>query len=153
MNEVLEAQQLLATRFDVAADIWSITNYKALHVEGLEAERWNMLHPTEPLRVPYVRACLQDAPGVCVVASDYMKVLPHAIARWFPQPPVTLGTDGFGRSDGRQALRDFFEVDARHIVFATLSALFREGAIPAEAVHRARQELEINPDKISLMLV
>jgi pyruvate dehydrogenase E1 component len=108
-----------------------------------------MLHPTEPPRIPHVAACLADAPGVFVVASDYLKILPNSISRWFPRRPVTLGTDGFGRSDGRRALRDFFEVDARHIVFATLSALFRDGSIAEDVVHRARQELEINPEKVN----
>lgn len=149
MNEVLQAQQILAERYDVAADVWSVTSYTALRRDGIETERWNMLHPTQPPRVPYVTQCLADAPGVFIAASDYLKTLPDAIARWFPKPPVALGTDGFGRSDGRRALRDFFEVDARHIVFATLGALHREGALEAVLVDRARQELEINPDKIS----
>jgi pyruvate dehydrogenase E1 component len=151
MNEVLEAQRLLAERYQVAADVWSITSYKALRRDGLETERWNSLHPTEPPRLSYVSRCLQEARGVFVAASDYMKVLPDAIARWFPKPPVSLGTDGFGRSDGRQALRDFFEVDARHIAFAALSALYREGYVQAEVVQRAMQELEINPDKVNPM--
>jgi pyruvate dehydrogenase E1 component len=147
MNEVLEARKILAESFDVEADVWSVTSYKALQNDGMEVDRWNMLHPTEPPRVPHVSTCLAGAEGVLVVASDYMKVLGNAIARWFPRPPVVLGTDGFGRSDGRRALRDFFEVDARHIVFATLSALFKEGKISPEVVQRAIEELEINPDK------
>ena len=151
MNEVLAAQRLLAERYEVAADVWSITSYKALRRDGLETERWNSLHPTESPRLSYVSRCLQDARGVFVAASDYMKVLPDAITRWFPKPPVSLGTDGFGRSDGRMALRDFFEVDARHITFATLSALYREGCVQAEVVQRAMQELEINPDKVNPM--
>jgi pyruvate dehydrogenase E1 component len=138
---------MLAEHYGVAADIWSITSYKTLYHDGIDAERWNMLHPTEAPRVPYVRACLHDAPGVCVVASDYMKMMPSALARWFPKPPVVLGTDGFGRSDGRKALRDFFEVDARHITFATLSALLREGQVAPELVQRAVHELDIKPDK------
>lgn len=149
MNEVLQAQQLLAEHYNVAADVWSVTSYTALRRDGIETERWNTLHPTEPPRIPYVTQCLANAPGVFVAASDYLKVLPDAIARWFPKPPVVLGTDGFGRSDGRQALRDFFEVDARHIVFVTLGALHRDGVIDAQLVDRARQELAINPDKIS----
>lgn len=149
MNEVLEAQVLLAERYDVAADIWSVTSYKALYHDGIDAERWNMLHPAEAPRVPHVYACLKDAPGVFVVASDYTKMMPNALARWFPKPPVTLGTDGFGRSDGRKALRDFFEVDARHITFTTLSALLREGQVTPELVQRAMHELDIKPDKVN----
>jgi pyruvate dehydrogenase E1 component len=147
MNEVLEARKILAESFDVEADVWSVTSYKVLQNDGMEVERWNTLHPTEPPRTAHVSACLADAPGVFVMASDYMKVLGNALARWFPKPPVVLGTDGFGRSDGRRALRDFFEVDARHIAFATLSALFKEGQIAADVVQRAISELEINPDK------
>jgi pyruvate dehydrogenase E1 component len=151
MNEVLEAQRLLAERYDVAADVWSITSYKELRRDGLEVERWNMLHPSQSPRVPYVSQCLANAPGVFVAASDYLKALPDSLARWFPKPPVSLGTDGFGRSDGRKALRDFFEVDARHIAFATLSALAREGCLDAMVVQQAMRDLEINPDKVNPM--
>jgi pyruvate dehydrogenase E1 component len=151
MNEVLEAQRLLAERYGVAADVWSITSYKALQRDGLEVERWNTLHPTQPARLPYLTRCLAGTPGVFVVASDYVKALPNSVARWFPKPPVALGTNGFGRSDGRRALRDFFEVDARHITFATLSALVREGSLEATVLHQAQQELEINPDKANPM--
>jgi pyruvate dehydrogenase E1 component len=151
MNEVLEAQRLLAERYDVAADVWSVTSYKALRRQGLEVERWNMLHPTQPPRIPYVSQCLTDAPGVFVAASDYLKALPDSLARWFPKPPVSLGTDGFGRSDGRRALRDFFEVDARHITFATLSALLREGALEPTVVQQAMRDLDINPEKVNPM--
>ncbi|HEY7492536.1 MAG TPA: pyruvate dehydrogenase (acetyl-transferring), homodimeric type, partial [Candidatus Tectomicrobia bacterium] len=153
MNEVLEAQRLLAEHYEVAADVWSVTSYKALQRDGLEVERWNTLHPTQPARLPYLTHCLANAPGVFVVASDYVKTLSNSVARWFPKPPVALGTDGFGRSDGRGALRDFFEVDARHITFATLSALVREGSLEATVLHRALQELEINPDKVNPMTV
>ena len=151
MNEVLEAQRLLAERYEVAADVWSVTSYKELRRDGLEVERWNMLHPTEPPRVPYVTRCLADAPGVYVAVSDYMKALPDSVARWFPKVPVSLGTDGFGRSDGRRALRNFFEVDARFITLATLSALVREGQLAPSVVHQAIGDLDINPDKIDPM--
>jgi pyruvate dehydrogenase E1 component len=151
MNEVLAAQRLLAERYGVAADVWSITSYKELRREALEVERWNMLHPTQPMRQSYLTRCLADAPGVFVVASDYVKTLPDSLARWFPKPPVSLGTDGFGRSDGRKALRDFFEVDARHITFATLSALACEERLDVTVVQQAMRELEINPDKVNPM--
>lgn len=151
MNEVLEAQRLLAERYAVAADVWSVTSYKELRRDGLEVERWNGLHPTEPRRVPYVQQCLADAPGVFVAASDYLKLLPDSIARWLPRQLVSLGTDGFGRSDGRLALRDFYEVDARHIAFATISALVREGSMEASVAERAGRELEINPEKVDPM--
>ena len=151
MNEVLEAQRLLAARYEVAADVWSVTSYKELRRDGLEVERWNMLHPTESPRLPYVTRCLADAPGVYVAVSDYMKALPDSVARWFPKVPVSLGTDGFGRSDGRRALRNFFEVDARFITLATLSALVREGQLAPSVVHQAIREFDINPDKIDPM--
>jgi len=150
MNEVLQAQEMLAER-NVAADVWSVTSYKALRTDGQEVERWNMLHPLEPPRQSYLSQCLADAPGVLVAASDYVKTLPDSVARWFPRTLVSLGTDGFGRSDGRRALRDFFEVDARHITFATLSALARDYGLPHEVVRQAMRDLEIRPDKVSPM--
>src|SRR5262249_40081088 len=126
LNEALKAQKILEEKYDVAADVWSVTSYKELYNNGHDADRWNMLHPTELARVPYVSSCLANTPGVIVAASDYVKALPDSIARWCPRSITSLGTDGFGRSDSRAALRDFFGVDARFIVLATLSALARE---------------------------
>ena len=147
LNEVLKAQSLLEEKHNVAADVWSITSYKELHRDGHSVERWNMLHPSETPQVPYVTKCLVDAPGVFVAASDYVKALPDSISRWFPKPLVALGTDGFGRSEVRDALRDFFEVDARFIVLATLNALAREGQISFDVVQKAIKDLKIDPDK------
>jgi pyruvate dehydrogenase E1 component len=147
LNEVLAAQKMLEERYDVAADVWSVTSYAELSREAHAVERWNMLHPAEPARVPYVAACLKDAPGVIVAASDYLKVLPDAIARWAPRPIHSLGTDGFGRSEDRRALRSFFEVDARYVTVATLSALARDGAIDAGVAAQAIKDLEIDPEK------
>jgi pyruvate dehydrogenase E1 component len=152
LNEALKAQKLLEEKYDVAADVWSITSYKELYRDGHAVERWNRLHPAEPPRLPYVSACLQDAPGVCVAASDYVKALPDSISRWFPRPLVSLGTDGFGRSDSRSALRDFFEVDARHITLATLAALLQEKKVKPELFQEAIQEMEIDPEKVNPML-
>jgi len=132
----------------VAADVWSVTSYKELYRDGNACERWNMLHPGEPPRLPYVTECLKDAPGVIVAASDYLKALPRVIDRWAPRPVVALGTDGFGRSESRAALRDFFEVDARFVTLATLSALLAEGQIEADVVRRAIRELDIDPEKV-----
>ena len=106
-----------------------------------------MLHPGQSPRVPYVRQCLKGAPGVFVAASDYMKVLPESIAQWVPRPLMALGTDGFGRSENRASLRDFFEVDAKHIVLATLHALAREKQIEVKQVQQALKDLGINPEK------
>ena len=99
--------------YDVAADVWSVTSYQELYRDGHAVERWNRLHPGEKPRVPYVTQCLGDTEGVIVAASDYVKALPDGIDRWLPRPLTSLGTDGFGRSEGRAALRDFFEVDAQ----------------------------------------
>ncbi|HXG64529.1 MAG TPA: pyruvate dehydrogenase (acetyl-transferring), homodimeric type [Blastocatellia bacterium] len=147
LNEVLQAQQILAEKYGVAADVWSVTSYKELYRDGHDVERWNMLHPTEKPRVPYVTQCVADAPGVFVAASDYVKALPDSISQWLPRPLVSLGTDGFGRSEGRAALRDFFEVDAKFITLATLVALLRDKKIKADVVQKAIKELEINPEK------
>jgi pyruvate dehydrogenase E1 component len=147
MYEVLKAQQILEEKYGVAADVWSVTSYKQLYRDGNDCDRWNMLHPGENPHVPFVTQSLKDAPGVLVAASDYMKVLPESIAQWLPRPLVALGTDGFGRSESRVALRDFFEVDAKHIVLATLTALAREKQIKLDALQKAVKELGINPEK------
>ena len=147
MYEVLKAQQILEEKYEVATDVWSVTSYKQLYRDGHDCERWNMLHPGDKPRVPFVTQQLKDAPGVFVAASDYMKVLPESIAQWVPRRLTALGTDGFGRSESRAALRDFFEVDAKHIVLATLGALAREKQIKAEVVQQAVKDLGINPEK------
>ena len=147
MYEVLKAQQILEEKYGVAADVWSVTSYKQLYRDGNDCDRWNMLHPGETARVPFVSLALKDAQGVLVAASDYMKVLPESIAQWLPRPLVALGTDGFGRSESRTALRDFFEVDAKHIVLATLTALAREKQIKLDVLQKAVKELGINPEK------
>jgi pyruvate dehydrogenase E1 component len=145
--EVLKAQQILSEKYDVAADVWSVTSYQELYREGHAAERWNRLHPSEKPRVPYVTQALANTEGVIVAASDYMKALPDAIDRWMPRTLTSLGTDGFGRSESRASLRDFFEVDARHIVVATLSALARESKVEAKNVAQAIKDLGVNPEK------
>src|SRR5438045_8876320 len=104
-----------------------------------------MLHPVQTPRVPYVTQCLKDAPGVFVAASDYMKVLPESIAQWVPRPLVALGTDGVGRSENRASLRDFFEVNAKHIVLATLHALAREKQIEIKQVQQTAKDRGIHP--------
>jgi pyruvate dehydrogenase E1 component len=146
LPEVLKAAALLE-RFDVAADVWSVTSYSELYRDGHACERWNMLHPNEKPRVPYVTACLSDAPGVLVAASDYVKALPDSIDRWLPRRLRSLGTDGFGRSESRKALRTFFEVNAHFIVLATLSELARDGAIDRSVVRQAIKDFEIDPEK------
>ncbi len=146
LNEVIKAQGMLAD-YGVAADVWSATSYNQLYRDGHAAERWNRLHPTEKQRVPYVTECLAKTEGVVVAASDYLKSQPDMVSRWVGRPMVTLGTDGFGRSEDRESLRDFFEVDARYIVLATLSALHQQGDIEASVVAKAITDLGINPEK------
>jgi pyruvate dehydrogenase E1 component len=146
LNEVVKAQEILQ-KYGVAADVWSVTSYTELYRDGHACERWNMLHPAEKPKVPYVAQCLKDAPGVFVAASDYCKVLPDSIDRWMPRRIRSLGTDGFGRSEDRAALREFFEVDARFVAVATLAELLKEGQIDAKVVAQAIKDLGINPDK------
>jgi pyruvate dehydrogenase E1 component len=147
LREALKAQEILGEKYGVSADVWSVTSYKTLYSDGIDAERWNLLHAGEKQRVPYVTECLANADGVLVAASDYLKALPNLISKWTPRRLASLGTDGFGRSENRASLRDFFEVDARFITLATLYELFREGKIGAEIVQRAVKELEINLEK------
>jgi pyruvate dehydrogenase E1 component len=146
MFEVLKAQELLE-KYGVAADVWSVTSYKELYRDANDCERWNMLHPADTPKVPFVMQQLKNTQGVLVAASDYMKILPESISQWMPRPLVSLGTDGFGRSEGRASLRDFFEVDAKHIVLATLHALAREKKIESKTVSQAIKELGVNPEK------
>jgi pyruvate dehydrogenase E1 component len=138
---------MLAERYGVAADVWSVTSYTELRRDALDVERWNMLHPHEEPRTPYVTQRLAGLPGIVVAASDYVKTMSDAVAKWIPQPLMSLGTDGFGRSEDRDALRDFFEVDARYVTLATLYALAREGELDREIVSEALEDLEIDPAK------
>ena len=147
VNRALEAQRILETSYNVAADVWSITSFKELYRNGNQVERWNRMHPGEAPRSTYIQECLEGEKGVCVIASDYVKALPDSISRWFPGKPVSLGTDGFGRSDSREALRDFFEVDARFIVLGALSALLQDGKVEPVVVRKAMQDMDIDQDK------
>ena len=152
MNQVIEAQKILEEKYQVATDVWSVTSYNELRREALGVERWNILHPMEKPKTPYVTQTLAKEEGVFVATSDYMKALPDSIYRWVPRPLLALGTDGFGRSESRKALRDFFEVDARHIVYATLGSLYRENKIKADVLTKAAKDLKINPDKLNPMV-
>ncbi len=147
LNEALKAADMLEKDYNVAVNVWSITSYKALQNDAADVERWNMLHSGETPRTSYITSCVAHLPGVFVAASDYVKALPDSISSWFPRPLISLGTDGFGRSDSREALRDFFEVDARHITLAALYSLAREGDIPHEEVKQAMKDLQIDSDK------
>jgi pyruvate dehydrogenase E1 component len=147
LNEALRAQGILEQNYGVAADVWSVTSYKELYMDAIEVERWNRLHPGAKPKVPYVSQCLAEAQGVLVAASDYLKTLPNMISKWMPRRLAALGTDGFGRSEGRTSLRDFFEVDAKFIVLATLHELNADGKIDAKVVEKAIQDLGIVQNK------
>jgi pyruvate dehydrogenase E1 component len=146
MASALEAQQLLAEQYDVAADVWSATSYKLLREDALSVERWNRLHPTDAPRTPYVTEQLQEAGGPIVAVTDFLKSVPDQVARFVPQPFVPLGTDGYGYSDTRAALRRHFEVDAAHIVVATLDGLAQLGEIKGETVAAAIEEYGLDAD-------
>jgi pyruvate dehydrogenase E1 component len=150
MLAALEAQELLATHHDTAAEIWSATSYKGLREDALTVERWNRLHPTEVPRVPWVSHILgaNGGSGPTVAVTDYMKAVPDQVARWIPGPFIPLGTDGYGFSDTRSALRRHFETDAGHIVVAALSGLAQLGDVKGETVAEAIRRYEIDPDTI-----
>jgi len=147
LRECLHAAALLEKDYDIPADVLSITSFSELRREALECERWNGLHPAEPPRVPYVRELLKERAGPVVAATDYMRTVPDQIRQWVGGRYVTLGTDGFGRSDSRAALRRFFEVDRHHIVVATLKALADEGCVDQSTVLRAIKTQGVDPDK------
>ena len=130
-----------------------MTSYKELHQDALLTERHNLFSADKNIKLPYVTETLKDAKGVFVAASDYVRALPESISRWIPGPLFSLGTDGFGRSDGRRHLRDFFEVDERYIVLAALHMQAREGNIEMSVVKKAMKEMKIDAGKANPMLV
>jgi pyruvate dehydrogenase E1 component len=148
LRSALTAQEMLATDWGVSADVWSATSWTELRRDALAAEAWNMLHPDEPSRVPYVSSVLADAPGPVVAVSDWIKAVPDQIARWVPGTYTSLGTDGFGFSDTRPAARRFFHVDAESITVAVLWELARSGKVdaglPARAIARYRLDLPVS---------
>jgi pyruvate dehydrogenase E1 component len=147
LREAIRAQTLLAEKFDVASDVWSVTSYKELRREALECERWNRLHPTAPARKSYLETLLAGEKGIFIAVSDYMKSNQEQIQRWVPGGLTPLGTDGFGRSENRASLRRFFEVDAECITAAALDQLARRGEIKTTLVEKAIKELGIDPEK------
>src|SRR5437762_7982864 len=147
LKEALRAQEILAEQFDVSADVWSATSYKLLRGDALRTRRWNMLHPTAPPKKSYIESILQDEEGVFIAVSDYLKMVADQIAPWVPGGLTSLGTDGFGRSDTRENLRRFFEVDAELVAVATLYALYQKGLLAAHRVEDAIKTLGIDPEK------
>ena len=144
----MAARAMLAEDWGVSADVWSVTSYGELRHEALSIERANRLHPTAERRVPYVSEALGDdrASGPVVAVTDYLRAVPDQVARWVPRPFVSLGTDGFGRSDTRAALRRFFEVDAAHVVVAVLASLAQMGEAKTDEVTDAIAALGIDTD-------
>ncbi|MBA0916922.1 MAG: pyruvate dehydrogenase (acetyl-transferring), homodimeric type [Nitrosomonadaceae bacterium] len=147
LREVIAAAEILDQDFGISADIWSVTSFNELRREALDVTRWNMLHPSEPARLSYVTNCLKDCTGPVVAATDYMKIFADQIREFVPGRYKVLGTDGFGRSDTREKLRQFFEVDRHYVAIATLQALAEDGKISAETVAQAIKKFGIDPDK------
>lgn len=148
LREVLRAQEVLATKYKVGSTVWSVTSYNELRRDAQDAERWNMLHPTEERRSPYIAQTIASEPGPFIAASDYVRAVPEQLSPWIPGGLYTLGTDGFGRSEARQPLRRFFEVDAECVTVAALYRLSQTGnAFKAKDVSQAIKDLGIDADK------
>ena len=151
INEALKAQSILEEDYGVSSDVWSITSYKELYLDAHDTERWNRINPGKKPKLSFIEKSMKGEEGVFVACTDYLKALPDSISNWFPKPLVSLGTDGFGRSDNRQALRDFFEVDHRYIIATTLFELFKQDLVEKKVVTKAIKDLGINPDKLNPM--
>jgi pyruvate dehydrogenase E1 component len=147
LREVIAAAELLEKDWGVSADVWSVTSFNELRREGLDTERWNMLNPEKPQKLTYVAECLKGAQGPVIASTDYMKSFAEQIAGFVPNKFVALGTDGYGRSDSREALRSFFEVDRYYVVLATLKALADEGKLPASKAAEAIKKYKIDANK------
>jgi pyruvate dehydrogenase E1 component len=147
-QQVLAAADLLAEKLGIAAEVWSAPSFALLRRDALAAERWNRLHPDQPARVPYVTQQLPDDGRPVVAATDWLKSVPDMVARWLPRSYVSLGTDGFGRSDDRPALRALFEVDPAHIAAAAIVELARCGGVSPTRAAQAIVELGIDPEKL-----
>jgi pyruvate dehydrogenase E1 component len=149
LREALKAQQILAERYQVPADVWSVTSYNELRRDALAVERWNRLHPAQPERRPYILKALEGAGGPVIAATDYLKAVADQVATWLSGRLESLGTDGFGRSENREHLREFFEVNATSIAAAALSRLARDGGFDPEKARAAIAELGVEPDAIN----
>jgi pyruvate dehydrogenase E1 component len=147
LNEALRAQTILAERYQVAADVWSVTSYNELRRDGLAVERWNRLHPSEPAKSPHIVKVLAGSNGPIVAATDYIKAVPDQLAPWLCGRLNSLGTDGFGRSENREHLRRFFEISAEAIAQTALSALAREGVVDPRRAEVAIAELGFHPEQ------
>jgi pyruvate dehydrogenase E1 component len=153
LREVIAAAEMLESEWSIATDVWSAPSFTELRREGLDCERWNMLNPEKPQRISYVAQCFKDASGPVIASTDYMKSFAEQIQRFVPNKFVALGTDGYGRSDSREALRDFFEVDRHYVVIAALKALSDEGKLPAAKVAEAVKKYKLDSNKPNPTLV
>ena len=149
LREVIAAAELLESDWGVSADVWSATSFTELRREGLDCERWNLLNPEKPQKVNFVAQSLKDAKGPVIASTDYMKSFAEQIQRFVPNKFVALGTDGYGRSDSRDALRDFFEVNRYYVTVAALKALSDEGKLPVSKVAEAVKKYKLNANKPS----
>lgn len=147
LNEVVKASDMLAEDYDIATNVYSVTSYKSLTDDALECDRHNLLHPDKKPKVPHVTSLFEGGPDVFVTSSDYMKSLGDTVARWLPGDLWALGTNGFGRSESRDALRDFFEVDHKYVILATLTLLVRKGEVKKTVLEKAVKDLKIQADK------
>ena len=152
LQQAVKAAAILEEKYDIAADVWSVTSYNELRKDGLDKTRTAMLNPQDDMAKPYITEMLENEGDVAVFASDNMKSMPDVLAKWIPIPHETLGTDGFGRSETRRALRDFFEVDDRHIAFCAIGKLYKEGKVDKALVDQAAKDLEIDPNKLNPMI-
>jgi pyruvate dehydrogenase E1 component len=149
LREVEAAADLLEKDWNVSAEVWSATSFNQLTRDGQDVDRYNRLHPTAEKKRSYVAECLDEAKGVVVAATDYIRLYAEQIRPWVKAPYTVLGTDGFGRSDTREALRNFFEVDRHHVVIATLSTLADDGQVKPEVVAEAISKYNINADAVN----
>jgi len=153
LNCALKAQTILAEKYGVSADVWSVTSYKALRQDAIETTRWNMMHPADAPRKPWLTQLFENEKGPVIAASDYVRALPDLVAPFVPGGITSLGTDGFGRSETREGLRRFFEVDAESIVIATLHALVRRGELEPKIAAKAIGELRVDAEKPFALLI
>jgi pyruvate dehydrogenase E1 component len=154
LREAIAAANILEQDFGVLSDIWSATSFSELRRDGVDCARWNRLNPEREPRIPWVTQCLQEKAGAVIAASDYVRAFADQIRGFLPQEDyIVLGTDGFGRSDTREQLRRFFEVDRYNITYAALYALYRQGLVSMSELLAARASLGLDPDKINPVLV
>lgn len=151
LNECLKAKKIMEEDFDLNTEVYSVTSYKEIYKDCLDTERWNMLHPSELTKIPYVNKCISDDVDAIVAVSDYLKALPESISSWLPKRPISLGTDGFGRSAGRADLRYFFEVDHRYIIIASLYGLLKDKKIKPSVLQKTIKVYGLNNSKLNPM--